>query len=183
MAWTTPLTAVANAALTAAQWNASVRDNLNETAPAKAVTVGAIFMVTATNQIQQRKTTADTYLGGGTDVTNSQTYTGLTGGPSIGLTSEQASIVQSARISIDTAGGTVFYSHEISGATTQAASDNWAIRHDSHTANRALTVTAIAHWPAGGTLQAGANVYTMRCRTAGAYNATLGWRQLMAIPI
>jgi hypothetical protein len=28
MAWTTPLTAVANVALTAAQWNASVRDNL-----------------------------------------------------------------------------------------------------------------------------------------------------------
>jgi len=29
MPWTTPLTAVANVALTAAQWNASVRDNLN----------------------------------------------------------------------------------------------------------------------------------------------------------
>jgi len=36
MAWFTPLAGVSTATLTAAQWNASVRDNLLETAPAKA---------------------------------------------------------------------------------------------------------------------------------------------------
>lgn len=36
MAWTTPMTAVANAVWTAAQFNSDIRDNLNETGPAKA---------------------------------------------------------------------------------------------------------------------------------------------------
>lgn len=38
MAWTNPLTAVANSPLSAAEWNAHVRDNLNETAPGKTMT-------------------------------------------------------------------------------------------------------------------------------------------------
>jgi hypothetical protein len=52
--WTSPLTAAANAALTAAQWNASVRDNLNETAVAKATTAGYHFASNGTNSIAER---------------------------------------------------------------------------------------------------------------------------------
>lgn len=53
MAWTTPLTAVSGSILTAAQWNASVRDNLNETAPAKATTADRMFVTTGPNALQQ----------------------------------------------------------------------------------------------------------------------------------
>ena len=39
MTWTAPMTAVAGAVYTAAQWNTSIRDNLNETAVAKALSL------------------------------------------------------------------------------------------------------------------------------------------------
>ena len=54
MAWTAPMTAVANAVFTAAQFNTHVRDNLLETAPAKATTTGGYFVATGTNTIVQR---------------------------------------------------------------------------------------------------------------------------------
>ena len=59
MVWSTPLTAVANTPLTAAQWNASVRDNFNETAPAKATVGGRIFASTGPNTIAEREVLAD----------------------------------------------------------------------------------------------------------------------------
>lgn len=55
MAWTSPLTAVANAALTAAQWNASVRDNLNTTPAALASTDSQWFVSTAANTVVARR--------------------------------------------------------------------------------------------------------------------------------
>lgn len=51
MAWTAPATAVANTFLTAAFWNTQVRDNLLETAPAKAAVAGDTFYATAANAI------------------------------------------------------------------------------------------------------------------------------------
>ena len=55
MAWTAPMTFIANAAITAAQMNTYLRDNLLETMPAKATeTGGAFFVTTGTNQIAER---------------------------------------------------------------------------------------------------------------------------------
>jgi hypothetical protein len=51
MAWTAPGTAVGNTLLTAAFWNTHVRDNLLETAPAKATAAGQLFQATAPNAI------------------------------------------------------------------------------------------------------------------------------------
>lgn len=51
MAWSAPATAVANTFLTAAFWNTQVRDNLLETAPAKAAAAGDSFYATAANAI------------------------------------------------------------------------------------------------------------------------------------
>jgi hypothetical protein len=55
MAWTTPLTAVANAALTAAQWNASVRDNLLLTPAALASADSQWFVSTGANAVVARR--------------------------------------------------------------------------------------------------------------------------------
>src|SRR5690606_12967068 len=44
MAWSAPMTAVSGSVFTAAQFNQFVRDNLNETAPARATTAGAHFV-------------------------------------------------------------------------------------------------------------------------------------------
>ena len=54
MAWSAPMTAVANTVFTAAQFNQHVRDNLNETAPAKATASGGYFVATGVNAIAQR---------------------------------------------------------------------------------------------------------------------------------
>lgn len=51
MAWTAPGTAVGNTLLTAAFWNTHVRDNMLETAPAKATQAGQIFHATGPNVI------------------------------------------------------------------------------------------------------------------------------------
>src|SRR3712207_4741779 len=75
MAWATPLTAVSNAILSAAQWNASVRDNLNETGPAKATTAGRILVTTGANGIAERAVSSATVSTSQT--TTSTSYTDL----------------------------------------------------------------------------------------------------------
>jgi hypothetical protein len=54
MAWTTPLTAVSNAALTAAQWNASVRDDLLTTPAALATGANQWFVSSGANTVVAR---------------------------------------------------------------------------------------------------------------------------------
>jgi hypothetical protein len=179
MAWTVPLTAVPNTALTAAQWNASVRDNLNETAVAKATTAGGIFVATGANALAQRVTVLDTYTGGGTDTTNSTSYTGLTGGAAVAAaTGTKACVLSTARVSHDTAGGRAYCSHSISGATTTAASDVWAFVHDAHTASRVLTQTQVSEWA---TLTTGTNTFTHAFKVS-ANIASFVWRQLVILP-
>lgn len=54
MAWTSPITFVPNTVLTAAQLNVHLRDNLLETAPAKASVAGSIFVTAARNSINEQ---------------------------------------------------------------------------------------------------------------------------------
>lgn len=54
MAWTAPITFAAAAVLTAAQLNTNLRDNLNETAPAKVTTAGDLVYATAANALTRR---------------------------------------------------------------------------------------------------------------------------------
>lgn len=55
MAWTAPLTAVSNAALTAAQWNATVRDNFLTTPAALATTDSQWFVSSGANSTVARR--------------------------------------------------------------------------------------------------------------------------------
>lgn len=150
---------MANAALTAAQWNASVRDNLNETAPGKATTSNQIFVSTAANTIAARTPDHDSYNGGGTDTTNSTTYTALTGGAAATMTTgTRATIFSTARVSHDVLGSRSFVSYAISGATTLAADDSWAAVRDCDGANRIVTSTYVSTHE--GSLTAGSNTFT-----------------------
>ena len=74
MAWTTPLTAVSNTALTAAQWNASVRDNLLMTAPALATTTGRHFVSTGANTIAERAISSNSVSSGSRCGKNAPTW-------------------------------------------------------------------------------------------------------------
>jgi len=84
MSWTAPLTAVATASLSAAQWNASVRDNLLETAPAKATAAGQVFVATAANAIAARTPSSNLIT---TIETTTSTTSGVlpTAGPSVSV--------------------------------------------------------------------------------------------------
>jgi hypothetical protein len=124
MAWTAPFTAVAGAVFQAAQFNAYIRDNLQETAPAKATTPGSIFAVSATNQIAER--TPDAFIDTeNVDITSSSFGSPATGtpGPSVTVTTGVMALVgYRARLRVESTTARVEMSYAISGATTRAAS-------------------------------------------------------------
>lgn len=180
MAWTTPITALANAAFTAAQFNASVRDNLLMTAPALATTSGAIFAATGTNGVAQRIPTSAGQNGG--ETTTSTGYTGTlsggagTAGPaSLVTTGNKSLIAFHSRLSTSVGGTNVWVSVGISGATTIAASDNWALSVDV-TGQIFVGTAYIEHG-----LNAGSNNCMMQYRVSGG-TGTFASRRIDVVP-
>lgn len=180
MAWSTPLTAVSNAALTAAQWNASVRDNLLETVPAKATAAGQIFASTGANTVAARVPTTATV-----DTSQTTTTTGAFGdlatvGPTVAglVTGAQALIGISAQIENAVGAGGGQMGVAISGATTVAASADRSLRSISAAngeRNRMSTVYMQA-------LTAGANTFTAKYTTPTGGTAAFQYRQLFVLP-
>lgn len=171
MAWTTPLTAVANTALTAAQWNASVRDNLNETAAAKATTAGRIFVSTGANALAERQVTGATV--NTSETTTSTTYTALTTpGPAVTVTTGPAAVVAiSGTCFIDTVGSRVLSSFAVSGATTVASTDNNSFGQDASGIGRVLNCSRV-HFLSG--LTPGSNVFTQQYRVSANTGSFVG---------
>lgn len=123
MAWSTPLTAVPTSPLTAAQWNASVRDNLLETAVAKATTASGFFVATGTNTLAQRVPNSDNVS---TDqATSSTSYGNLaTTGPTVTATTGVSALVMLGSWMTNATGGArSIMSYAMSGATSAAAQD------------------------------------------------------------
>jgi len=134
MAWTSPMTAVANATFTAAQFNANVRDNLNETAPAKASAAAQLIVATGANAIAAR--TVQRALVATNQSTTSSSYVDLTTpGPAITITTgTQAVIGLVGKLANATGGNISHMGFAISGATTLAAADETAIDFESSAA-------------------------------------------------
>jgi hypothetical protein len=180
MAWTAPGTAVANAAFTAAQFNAWVRDNLLMTAPALATTAGSIFAATGTNSIAQRVPTTATTVGV-TATTTSTSYTGtLTGAtsPSLSVTTGPKALVAfSMRQSTSVSTVNVWSSVAVSGASTIAASDNWALSMD-------IIGQQIYHGLSylETSLTAGSNTFQLQHRISSAGTYTVTTMRLSVVP-
>jgi hypothetical protein len=182
MAWTAPMTAVSGSVFTASQFNTFIRDNLSETAPAKATTVGSYFVTSATNQIVERIPSND--LIATSQTTSSTSYTDLaTVGPTITVTTSTCALIAIyTSIGSDTAGSTAWMSFDVSGATTLAANDNRAISH------RPGSVAATTDMRAGAlfylnTLTAGSNVFTAKYRVSGVMTGTYSNRRILVIPM
>ena len=162
IAWSTPLTAVANTALTAAQWNASVRDNLLETVPAKATAAGRIFVSTGANAIAERRIVFDTVATGQT--TASTTYTALTtAGPTVAsITTGALAIVSiTSQVNNTTDGASARHGFDVSGATTIAANDpQSALIQATSSRDCSQTRTMLV------TLTAGNNTFTSKYRVS-----------------
>jgi hypothetical protein len=177
MAWTTPLTAVANATLTAAQWNASVRDNLNMTAPALATASGQIFASTAANTIAVRvpsSVTVNTSEG-----TASTSYGDLaTSGPAVTVTTGAKAIVAVGALhSSSSASGYCQTSYAVSGATTVNAAD------ENGTTSNGTSNWRFSMVSAQTALTPGSNTFTMKYRAAVAGTATFADRKIVVIPL
>jgi hypothetical protein len=173
MTWSVPLTAVANTALTDAQWNASVRDNLLETAPAKATVAGQIFVATGANAIAARLPTVASVAASQTTASN--TYVDLaTVGPTVTVTTgTNALIVLYA--GVDNSGANQSWMGvDISGATTQAATDSLAL-----STSISQRLSAAFMFPV---LAAGSNTFKAKYRTT-AGTGTWADRRLAVLPL
>ena len=181
MAWTTPLTAVANAALTAAQWNASVRDNLLETAVAKATAAGRLYVSTGANALAERipsfnRTSAN-------ESTSSASFGDLaTVGPTISTltTGTNAIVAISSFVTNNTAGQGGYASFAVSGASSIAANTLNALRFVSETAASIQRASYIGMVTG---LTGGANTFQAKYSTIGANTAGFNERELMVIPL
>jgi hypothetical protein len=178
MAWGTPLTAVANSPLNAAQWNSSVRDNLNETAAAKATTAGSHFAGTGVNTLAERlilDAIVDT-----SETTTSTSFVGLaTAGPVVTITTGVKALVWiNVSVANSSAGSGSIASFAVSGATTIASSDARAAYSDSPVANNSMRM-GICSLP---TLTAGSNIFTAQYRVqAGTGTFLRRHMQVMAL--
>lgn len=160
MAWTTPLTAVANSPLTSAQWNASVRDNFNETAPAKATGNGTLFVGAGANIIAERQildNIVDT-----SETATSTTYVNLaTNGPIVTIATGTFALTWiNAMHANSTAGSGTFSSFEITGASAVTATDQRAI----HQQNAGAGMDIRSGVCALNATTAGTNVFRMQYR-------------------
>ena len=180
MAWTAPMTAVAGSVLTAAQFNQSVRDNLAETAPAKATTPGSLFAVTATNQIAERTPNAATTLA--QDTTSSTSYISTmdsgTSGPSLSITTGVAAVVLLSGALSNSTTLSSRMAYDISGATTRAGADNRGIAVFGVASNGANIGIAVLEQG----LTPGTNTFTATYRVAGGVG-TFNSRRIQVIPL
>jgi hypothetical protein len=178
MAWSTPFTAVSNSTYTAAQHNASVRDNLLETFPAKATAAGQIAVSTGANAIAARTPAGDRV--DASESTTSTSYTALTtAGPVLTATTGGAAIVLfSAQMTNSSAGAACLAYVNVTGASSVSLGDAGSITHEPGAAAVDTTCSRTIFY----TLTGGSNTFTMLYR-ASAGTATFLRRTLVVIPL
>lgn len=181
MAWTSPMTAVANAVFTAAQFNTHVRDNFLETAPAKATTAGSLFVATGTNAIAQRTPTTANVFGSCTRTANSYAApdTGTVGPAVTVTTGTQALVILNADCFNTTATSTALMGFAVSSASTVSASDSYAIGQVS-SGTAVGNKIGSAFYVSG--LTAGSNIFTAQYK-ASANTGTFQDRHITVVPL
>lgn len=181
MAWTAPMTAVANTAFTAAQFNTNVRDNLLETAPAKATAASRLIVTSGVNSVVERVPAVANVLTAQT--TTSTAFTDLaTSGPTVSVTTGSRAIwwIQGTGMNTVSVNAAVAASVDISGATTIASSDDRSIIVDGMPVGQALR-NGICHLETG--LNAGTNTFKMQYKTWTSGTASWANRSLVVVPL
>lgn len=178
MAWTAPMTFTANTVLTAAQLNTHLRDNLMETAPAKATTAGSFFVGTGLNSISERIPGAQRVST--SESTASTSFTNLsTVGPSVTVTTgSRALVLVSSYLFNTNINSATFVSYDISGATTRAALTGTSITLDGQPASQAMRMGTSNYETI---LTPGVNTFTMKY-AVGSGTGTFADRNLVVIP-
>lgn len=178
MAWTAPTTAVAGGVFSAAQFNQTVRDNLNATSTAVATQVSSWFPASGVNTLAERvPVQANTQ---GSSTTTSAAYGNLADGvtTSVSVATGNRALVSIYANFLNNPGGSTsrsWMSFDIGGATTLAATDFLSIDHSFNGGMRwgaSFLMTG---------LTPGTNSFTLRYRvTAG--TGTFSVRRIAVIP-
>lgn len=175
------MTAVANSAFTAAQFNTHVRDNLNETPAAKATAAGRIYVSTGANQIAERAPTNSNV--GTAETTTSTSYTDLTtAGPSVTVTTGARAIVMISASIWCSAAAYSYMSYEVSGATSSTAVDAKAAYQRIVTGGDANEGPRCGVTNGESALTPGSNIFTAKYRTT-AGTARFTQRHMVVIPL
>ncbi len=179
MAWTVPMTWVANNALTAAQLNTHLRDNLLECTTAKATQASQIFVGQSRYRIAARTPTVASVSTAETCTTGDWVDL-ATPGPSVTVvTGTKALIWYSALMSnTGTASGNNI-TFEISGDTEREPQYSTSIRFDGITAGDPMSYSGFDMLT---TLTPGTNTFTLKYRR-GSGTATFSTRQIAVWPL
>lgn len=178
MVWTAPVTAVTGSVFPSAIYNQGVRDNLLQTMPALTTSLGSFFATVGTHQIAERIPVSDYRTGSST--TTSTTYTDLVAGVGPTVTCQTGTVAaiflycnQFHSVAIPDA---CWMALEISGATTQAASDSFALQLQGQAGQHAMAPLLLD------TLTPGLNTFTAKFRTSTAGTATFSSRRIAVWP-
>lgn len=178
MAWTAPATAVSNSLLTASWLNTYLRDNLLETAPAKATEGGQLFTSSAPNTIVAKTNRID-YIST-SQTTTSTSYVDLaTVGPTVTFTFNAFAVIRiSGQLSGSTASTESYMSFAVSGATTLAAADTRAVAVQGTDTKKYTYYVALDST----SLNAGSNTLTAKYKSSTG-TATFADRELSVISL
>ena len=164
MAWSAPMTAVANSTFTASQFNQYVRDNLNETSPAKATAASGYFVGDGVNSITERFAVTDLELDVGE--TTATDYDDLDSpanvGPSVTLETGPAALIIVRCSSENSGGGSSRMAYEVSGATSLSPADNRGVGFFG-AAGGNINASDVSLWTA---LTPGTNTFTAKYRVS-----------------
>ena len=154
--------------LTAAQMNTYVRDNTNETGPAKVTAAGQYLVATGANTLAARQVGDE--IVEDSETTTSTSYTDLaTTGPSGTRTTGTTCLVTTTCELSNSGAGTSNATFAISGATTTSAEDFRRIKNTGTDALRMSVQTFMS-------VTAGSNTFTMKYRVSSGTGTFLARR-------
>lgn len=176
MVWTAPVTAVTGSVFPSAVYNQVVRDNLLQTMPALTTALGSFFATIGTHQLAERVPVSD-YDSGASTVT-STTYTDLVAGVGPTVTCQTGTMAAVFLYSnqFNSAGNAAWMALEISGATSQAASDSFATQLQGTAGQHAGAPFLID------TLTPGLNTFTAKFRVSTGGTGTFSSRRIAVWP-
>ena len=178
MAWSSPMTAVAGNAITDADWNTNVRDNLLQTAPAKATANGGYFVATGANAIAERHI-ATAFIATAQSSSTASFIDLATAGPTVTVdTGSHALVLFKAHVEHTVTNAVSAISFQVSGATTISSTFNQSAQVDGVVLGNKPSMCGFKYV----SLTPGTNTFKLQYYT-GAATATFELREIVVIPL
>lgn len=181
MTWTTLPTYVDGTVLDASKLLA-IRDNINETAAAKATTHCSYFTGNGANSIVERSFASESNTATGTRTLG--TYGDLSGGggtgPSVTVATYSSALVFINAQMDNSSTGESWCSYAVSGASGISALDSWAIMNEAGAGELIRAGISSFRSDLSG---AGLNTFTMQYKVVGGGTGTFDERELIVMPL